>query len=214
MPTPSKQSVQTVDQQWLDLFEDRYGVDAFERLMTHLQSPCTSFAQIAALFGVTRERVRQWHLTLLPRAPRGHQRRRLCVALHQKRKLLADPLFRTFYRRARAHFPPQQFSLIPARTGYRRRVVRLNRFLVVIKSSRRNATDRSDGIPTYALPGCVQPADFVYYQLTPDDFLFLPRDVVPPSGATFIDTHLSKYWRYRNTFLAASPESSADRQAS
>jgi hypothetical protein len=210
----SNQSIRNVDQAWLDLFEDRYGVGAFERLMTHLNTPCTSFAHIAGLLGVTRERVRQWHLTLLPRAPRGHQRRRLCVAQSQKRKLLEDPLFRTFYRHARSHFPPQQFSLIRARSGYKRRVVRLNGSLVVIKGSRRNATNRREGVQTYELTGCVQTTDFVYYQLTPDEFLFLPRDAVPPSGTTFIDTHQSKYWRYRNTFLAALPESSADRQAS
>jgi hypothetical protein len=62
----SSESVRTVDRPWVDLFEDRYGVGSFARLMTHLNTPCTSFADIAALFGVTRERVRQWHLTLLP----------------------------------------------------------------------------------------------------------------------------------------------------
>ena len=39
------QSVRTVDQPWIDLFEDRYGVGSFERLMTHLNTPCTSFAR-------------------------------------------------------------------------------------------------------------------------------------------------------------------------
>ena len=71
-----------------------------------------SFAEIATRYGVTRERVRQWHLQLLPGAPRGHQRRRLCIRQQQKRELLTDPVFRHFYRHARAHSDADGHPLI------------------------------------------------------------------------------------------------------
>ena len=141
-----------VDQHWIDLFDDRYGVGAYAQLLTLLNTPCTSFAEIAAGYGVSRERVRQWHLQLLPGAPRGHQRRRLCLREQQKRELLTDPLFRTFYRQAREHFSRGELGLIPSRTGYRRRVVRLGGRLVAIKSARSTGDVRVDGARTYVLP--------------------------------------------------------------
>ena len=43
------------------LFEDRYGLGARDRLLSPLQQPCITFAEIADQFGVTRECVGQWH---------------------------------------------------------------------------------------------------------------------------------------------------------
>lgn len=203
-----------VDQRWIDLFDDRYGAGAFARLLTLLNTPCTSFAEIAAGYGVSRERVRQWHLLLLPGAPRGHQRRRLCLREQQKRELLTDPLFRTFYRHARAHFPPGELVLIPSHTGYRRRTVRLAGRLVVIKSARPVRAARADGAATYVLPPRSRTADFLYYQLSADAYLFLPGESLPESGTTVIDNEQSKYWRFRNSFTAARADHGTVRQAS
>src|SRR5262245_57949942 len=91
-----------VDPRWLALFEDRYGASAYERLLEDLRRPCLTFAAIARRFGVTRERVRQWQQQLLPDAPRGHERKRLCALHQRRRRLLEDPLVRTFIRHARA----------------------------------------------------------------------------------------------------------------
>jgi hypothetical protein len=203
-----------VDQRWIDLFDDRYGVGAFARLLTLLNAPCTSFSEIAAGYGVSRERVRQWHLQLLPGAPRGHQRRRLCLREQQRRELLTDPLFRAFYRHARAHFQPGELVLIPSRTGYRRRTVRLAGRLVAIKSARSTRAVRVDGAATYVLSPRGGHADFVYYQLSADAYLFLPGELLPASSTTFIDNEQSKYWRHRNSFLAAQVDHDAVRQAS
>jgi hypothetical protein len=201
--------MRSVDQHWIDLFDDRYGVGAFARLLTLLNTPCTSFAEIAAGYGVSRERVRQWHLQLLPGAPRGHQRRRLCIREHQRRELLTDPLFRTFYRHARARFQPGELVLIPTRTGYRRRAVRLAGRLVAIKSARSTRAVRVDGAATYVLSSPGRSADYIYYQLSADAYLFLPGELLPASSTTFIDNEQSKYARFRNSFIAAQVDAGA-----
>lgn len=82
-------------------FNDRYGAGAHERLLSRLAHPCTTFAQIAKEFGVTRERVRQWQLLWLPDAPRGRERRRQCGFFRKRRLLLEEPLFKAFYRKIR-----------------------------------------------------------------------------------------------------------------
>jgi hypothetical protein len=154
------------DGRWLAIFEDRYGTGAHERLLALFGRPCVTFAEIATRYGVTRERVRQWHLQLLPDAPRGHDRRRLCLVHNQKRLLLEDPLFRSFYQHARPHVEPGRIQLIP-------------------NSSRL--------------------VDFIYYRLTPADYLLLPTSVVPAERTTFFDTPTSEYWRFKNTFGAFHP---------
>ena len=83
-------------------FEARYGEGPSTSCCACFGQPCTSFAQIAGHFGVTRERVRQWRGQWLPDAPAGLQRRRLCADYQQKRRLLLYPLFRAFHRHARA----------------------------------------------------------------------------------------------------------------
>ena len=215
MPSFSSTTPPPVDQRWVDLFEDRYGADGYARLLTQLNNPCASFAEIATRYGVTRERVRQWHLQLLPGAPRGHQRRRLCIRQQQKRELLTDPVFRHFYRHARAHFAPGDLVLIQARHGYRSRAVRLAGRLVAIKSAPRAPLhSRADGAPAYVLSPRSRGADFVYYQLTPDSYLFLPGGLLPRSRTTFVDSERSKYSCYRNSFIAAQAGLAAARQAS
>ena len=54
---------------WCTLFEERHGPGAYERLLDDLRQPCVTFATIAKRLGVTRERVRQWQMELLPDAP-------------------------------------------------------------------------------------------------------------------------------------------------
>ena len=49
------------------VFEERYGAGSQQRLIALLEQPCVTFATIATHFGVSRERVRQWHRDLLAR---------------------------------------------------------------------------------------------------------------------------------------------------
>jgi hypothetical protein len=85
-------------------FSERYGNGAFERLTQRLEQRCLTFAQIAAESGVSRERVRQWYRQLLPDAPSGHERQRLCAIHRRRRRLFGNALYRSFFQRARAHF--------------------------------------------------------------------------------------------------------------
>ncbi len=204
----TRNSPQTdADARWLDVFTDRYGVGSRERLLALLQQPCVTFADIAEQYHVTRERVRQWHLQLFPEGPRGHARQRLCWVQRQKKHLLRDPLFRTFYRHARPHVGANRFTLIPIHDGFRKRAVRLDNRLIVLKSAREARRQRRADARAYALGGYGGAADFVYYRLTDDGYLFMPRNVAPAVGTTFLDSPHSKYYQYRNTFEAVEVKS-------
>lgn len=195
-----------VDPHWLALFEDRYGAGAHARLIAQLRQPCMTFADIAARFGVTRERVRQWHLQLLPGAPSGHQRQRLCLISQQKRRLLEDRLFGGFYRHARRHVAPHRLTLIPSGDRFRKRAVRLDNRVIALKTARRCVSPtRPDGAAVYALTSSTTAVDFIYYQLTASDYLFVPKALLPDAGTTFIDTRASKYQAFKNSFAAMPP---------
>jgi hypothetical protein len=184
----------------LTLFEQRCGLGAYEDLIALLRQPCITFAQVGARFGVTRERVRQWHTELLPDAPKGRERRGLCRLQHARQRLLADPLFRAFYQQARASFPPQQINLIRTRHGLQARAARILGRLVLIKKARRRRNGGTEMAYMYALPPCPRAGDFVYYQLDECAFLFVPHDELPAAGTTFVDSSDSKYRTYRNSF--------------
>jgi hypothetical protein len=197
------ESIDRVGRRWLAIFEDRYGAGAYERLIAELRQPCITFADIAKRLGVTRERVRQWQMLLLPDAPRGHERQRLCASQRRKRRLLADPLFQGFYRHARAYVEPHRIELIKTSDGFRMRSVRIDRRVVVL----RDARDSAEGPATpnareYVLPGYRGAAEFLYYRLAPNDYLLLPTRELPVTGTTFTDRPDSRYQRYKNTFDA------------
>jgi len=182
------------------LFDDRYGLGAQQRLLALLQQPCVTFAEIADQFGVTRECVRQWHQRLLPGAPTGHERQRLCRQYQRKRELFKDELFAGFYRRLRAQMPSRRIGLIPARDGFRRRSVRLDRHVIALKRARASAAQMPGA--AYRLVNGVGEADFVYYELNDRDYLFLPRPVLGDESATFVDAAGATYHQFKNTFGA------------
>jgi hypothetical protein len=188
---------------WLAQFEDRYGTGSSGQLHALLAQPCVTFAEIAGRFGVTRERVRQWHAQLMPEAPRGHRRQQLCRLHRQKRKLLEDPLFRAFYRHARPYVAPGRIQLLTARDGFRTRTVRLDDRTVVIRRASPSGAEKSPVM--YRLQPYRGPAEFVYYHLAGSDYLFLPANEIPQSGASFMDVPESKYQSFKNTFAAAQP---------
>lgn len=189
-----------LDPRSIGLFDDRYGLGAQQRLLALLQQPCVTFAEIADQFGVTRECVRQWHQRLLPGAPTGHERQRLCRQYQRKRELFKDELFAGFYRRLRAQMPSRRIGLIPARDGFRRRSVRLDRHVIALKRARASAAQMPGA--AYRLVNGVGDADFVYYELNDRDYLFLPRPVLGDESATFVDAAGATYHQFKNTFGA------------
>jgi hypothetical protein len=184
----------------MDLFEDRYGAGAEQRLIALLRQPCVTFAEIADQFGVTRECVRQWHQRLLPEAPTGHERQRLCRQYQRKRALFKDDLFAGFYRRFRAQVPSRRIGLIPARDGFRRRTVRLDRHVIALKRARASAATRPS--TAYRLVNGVGNVDFVYYELNERDYLFMPRPALGDGSALFVDADGATYHQFKNTFGA------------
>lgn len=145
-------------------FDDRYGADSYNRLLKLLGQPCVSFARIADEFGVTRERVRQWQRGWLPDAPTGLQRRRLCAAYQEKKRLMLDSLFRAFHRHARAWLAAERIRPVRSRRGYRAREVRIDDFVVALR-------DATTTTPRYR-----GRADFIYFRLPNDEFLFVAGD--------------------------------------
>jgi len=188
---------------WRALFDDRYGDGSAERLKSMLEQPCVTFARIATEFGVTRECVRQWHQRLLPDAPRGHQRQQLCREHQMKRRLLADALFLRFYRHIRSSVPQQRVTLIPSRGGFRKRTVRIDGRTVALRRARRNRTaSRSSAGAVYTLASGGPGADFLYYELSAEEFLLVPREHLPAGPVTFVDGDGSTYHRFKNTLAA------------
>lgn len=190
------------------LFADRYGALAYDELLQLFASPCVTYADIAKRFGVTRERVRQWHLNIAPGSPRGHQRRRLCQQQQLRRRLLEEPVYRAFIRAARTAFPDVRVQAVSSRTGFRKRLVKLEKWTVALKTAAPRGSGKSG---SYALTGCRSEVDFVFFLLGADTFIFVPRSMVPRGGTTFRDTPTSKYHAFRNTLHSAVIENSQGR---
>ena len=210
-PVVTLGSLLTARDRQIAAFDDRYGRDAHARLLEHLARPCVSFADIAAEFGVSRERVRQWRLQWAPQAPTGLERRRQCLATRRRRQLLAHPSFRSFYQEVRRHVPAHRLGLVASQSGFRKRIVRIDNRVAVLTAGRPLARSAADQPPTYALPGVPAHAAFVYVQLGEGDYLFLPAHALPVRGTTFVDTPASKYQRFRRTFAAIDAEGEGGR---
>ena len=195
-------SVNRAEIRRLAIFEDRYGAGSFERLLTWLQQPCVTFAEIAERLNVTRERVRQWHLLLMPGAPTGRERRRQCGLYQQKKRLLTDRVFGAFYRDVRQHLDGSRIEPIPSRAGYHTRVVRIDGRLVAIREVGRSSRSRSASSPAYRLPRYRGPAEFIYFKLGADGFLMMPTTALPVHGTTFAEDRVKRYQQFKNSFGA------------
>ena len=210
-PVVTLGSLLTARDRQIAAFDDRYGRDAHARLQERLARPCVSFADIAAEFGVSRERVRQWRLQWAPQAPTGLERRRQCLATRRRRQLLAHPSFRSFYQEVRRHVPAHRLGLVASQSGFRKRIVRIDNRVAVLTAGRPLSRGAADQPPTYALPAVPAHAAFVYVQLGEGDYLFLPARALPARGTTFVDTPASKYQRFRRTFAAIDAEGEGGR---
>jgi len=189
---------------WIATFEERYGLNAYARLLARFDDLYLSYAEIAAEFGVTRERARQWHHLLVPGAPRGHQRRRARSVYSRKRRLLSDPLFRTFVRAARGRVPASLVTPVSARDGFRKREVRVGPHRLLLKRAAVIAPGvrRAAEAQVYALSGTREHTDYVFFALAGSDFLVLPATLLPAAGTTFTDTESSPYRSFKNRFDA------------
>jgi hypothetical protein len=192
---------------WRGFFEDRYGRGAYERLLSDLGQPCTTFAAIAKRLGVTRERVRQWQMMLLPDAPRGLERRRLCAALHQKARVHRDPLFRDFCRHARVYLAVRAVDVVQGSAGYRRRMARIGSRTVALRSARPVPdVSQASPAPEYRLAAYRGDAEYVYYRLTRTEYLLMPAHHLRSREVRFVDTSASRYFPFKNTFAAIEAE--------
>ena len=188
---------------WLAIFEDRHGPGSFEQLRTLLGQPCVTFAEISVRFGVTRECVRQWHLLVMPDAPRGHARQRQCTVLRRRKRLLEDPLFRTFFRHARQHLARQRVELLRASDGYRTRSARIDNRLVALAAARRVAEDPGvAGAARYRLAPYRGPAEFLYFRLSEEDYLLVPAHLLERGRLVFQDADDSPQRPFKNSFAA------------
>ena len=189
------------------LLAERHGAGTVEWLIAELQRPCVTFAAIAQRLGVTRERVRQWQMKLLPDAPRGHQRQRLCAQHRKKRILLEEPLFRRFYQHARGHLAAGRIELIKSHQGYRTRSIRIDHCVLVLARARLIRSRKSaDTALSYTLAPARGAVDFgATYPLTADDYLLVPAAEVPAEGATYTDRPGTAFRKYKNTFDALLP---------
>jgi hypothetical protein len=131
--------------------------------------------------------------------------------LHQRRRrLLEDPLVRTFIRHARASLDAHRVELILAHDRYRTRAVRIDRRLVALRVARPLRIEQMAGDTTvYFLSSC-RPAEFSYYQLTENDFLLVPARELPAAGGRFVDDVGSRYSPFKNTFDALDALKTAD----
>ena len=172
-PDSTQQSL-PISRRWLVIFEERHGAGAYERLCALLERPCVSYAPIAQRFSVSRECVRQWHKLLMPDAPRGHARQRLCAQLRQRKRLLSNRLFRSFFTHARRLAPGRRLDLVSATTGYRAQLARLDGRLVALREAQRPTATLSPASRVFMIVAYRGPAEFVYVWLEDDDYLFVP----------------------------------------
>ncbi len=158
------------------LWDDRYGSGSFQRLLVLLDRPCISFARIATEFGVSRERVRQWHREHRPGAPTGHQRRERCRKLKARRRLLADDVFGALHRRLSDERREPRFDLLPSSGGFRLGAVRVNGWIVALCDGR-TLDDVRRRRPSDVWVINAPDADFFFVWLGGADYLLLPRTV-------------------------------------
>ena len=69
-------------------------------------------------------------------------------------------------------------------------------------------------MPAYVLTNCHRQVDYIYYRLSPDEYLLVPSNALPAKRTTFLDTPASKYQRFKNTFAGISAGDQSVQQAS
>ena len=209
MQADSESQSQTTEQalsitaRWLAMFEDRHGAGAYDRLRGLLDRPCVSYAEIAQQFRVSRECVRQWHKLIMPEAPRGHARQRLCAQLRQRKQLLSHRLFRSFFTHVRRYGREHRLELVRSNTGYRTQMARLDGRLIALRDARAQATASSPSRRVFTVPAYHGPAEFLYVRLGDDDYLFVPAALLTSRLLLAIDSDEGPGgMRLRNSFAA------------
>ena len=106
--------------------------------------------------------------------------------------------------------PGTRLTLIPSRDGFRTRRLQVNDRVVALTRAQRLPAATPTSM-SYRLARAPWTVDFVYCELGPNDFLFLPRNTVPSRSTILLDGRDSPYQSYRNTFaaLAIAPSTGA-----
>ncbi|MBI4170191.1 MAG: helix-turn-helix domain-containing protein [Candidatus Aenigmarchaeota archaeon] len=193
--------------EWARRFDERYGEGAYERLLKDFQIPCIDYQETADKHGVEREAVRKWHDRILPEgAKTGHERRHVCAIGRWKKELFENELFSAFYRDARKFFQPEDIETILTSGSFRTRAVKLKGKIVALRRGT-EVPSLDSHRKTYHLRVPQEQADYAYYLLR-KGFLFVPRNEMPQTMATFVDNKTWKYYRFRDNFDAIFAEKS------
>jgi len=86
------------------------------------------------------------------------------------------------------------------RDGFRKRTVRIDGRTIALRRARR--ASRSSAGRVYTLASGGPGADFLYYELSAEEYLLVPRECLPAGPVMFVDTEASTYQRFKNTVAA------------
>ena len=178
--------------------------------MAMLEQPCVTFARIAAEFGVTRECVRLWH-------QRSAARRASWASATAVVPRASDEAAAA----RRCAVPPllSPCAIVGAATprhadSLARRIPQAHRVVSMAARSRSGVRAGAGARlalvaeVVYTLANAPASVDLVYYELSVEDYLLVPRACLSAGPVTYVDTDASTYQRFKNTLAALSLRSS------
>ncbi len=195
--------------EWPKNFDTRHGDGSYQRLLALFEDPRTlTYKEIAdkGFCGVTKECVAQWHNRIFPDGPTGLERRHLHTLSNARQELFSSDSYKTFHRIARQHFPEESIEPIYLRgpLRFRAKAVKLDGKKVLLKRGYRNkALEKlyAAGTMIYSLINSSENADYLFFLLEDNDFLFIPKGILP-KRTSFQDSETSQYYQYKNNFDA------------
>ena len=188
-------------------FDNMHGKGSYRLLMKCLSDNSMRYVDIAALLGLTHERIGQLDaLVGSSRSRDGHRRRRDYLSGLNLKELFEGRLYATFHRHARRHRRQQDIKPFPVRgltTKFRKHAVYLGKRKVMLMTATRNKSlEKAHNLSgkAYVIKRPKEEADDVYYMLGRRHFLFMPLPEAPERFTTYIDFGGSRYYRFRDTF--------------
>ncbi len=162
-------------------------------------------------YGVTKEYVSRLYRTMHPEQPKKMDmktRRRirnstdgLLSLLH---RLFDSDLFKAFYRCTTSHLSENDINFIAhsnfARDGFRNHIVKLRDKRVLLRKASKWTEPKITFNDVYSLDTKVYDAEYVWYWLGNDNFLFIPASELPGRNTTYVESNNSKYSYFKNNF--------------
>lgn len=188
---------------WAEPFDEKYGEGSHQRLLKLLKT--AEYGRIAKMFGVTKQRVCQWNKIA------GFKPRHPGVSINDlRRELFDNELFDAFYRMASGHFPTQDMEPVLDKYGghFLARSLKLRGKKVTLRKGTKVKNEQRHGGKVYRYEENAYAlntsgyADFFFYLLRDDNFLFVPREFLPPNHTVFFDSERRKYYGFKNNFDA------------